>query len=253
MSDPLARLYMESPTGDNLESVFRWIHSLGEARDQQGVDFNRLADWVGALYDYDTPRESFTPTTYPTFYDWFLRRLTPETRVAARYRAATATICSPAEALFRYGGRVGDGRIQLKEGSADVLRALQEREPDVGDFPFIRLGLRKCHYHHVHSPVDGVIVGIEDFERGTGAFGNNTVTLVHLSTNVGPVFLCAIGEHTVQNFHRVVREGDTLRKVDEVGWFWWGSMVLLVYPPGLTPASPLTKLFIGDPVASATR
>ena len=249
MPDPLLHLYRQPPTRETVEEVFRWLHGLGRARDRQGINFDHLAEWVSEIYEYETPRTAFTPTKYDTFYDWFLRKLTPETRVAARHNASGAALCSPAEALVRYSGHVGDGLIQLKEGRADVLRVLQEMEPNAGEMPFLRLGLRKCHYHHVHSPVDGVIVDIRDFEQGTGAFGDNTVTLFHLGTEHGAVFLCAIGEHTVQNFHRVVRVGDTVRKVDELGWVWWGSMVLLAYPSTLTPVTHLDKLFVGDPFA----
>jgi phosphatidylserine decarboxylase len=203
---------------------------------------------VFGFYEYDTPLQTFTPTRYGKFYDWFLRELSPQAKVAARYRASFSRVCSPVEALIRYEGKVGDGSIELKNGEANILHALQGLVPQVGNYNFLKLNLRKCFYHRVHSPVGGVVTDITRHPQGTGAFGDNSVTCITINSPK-PVFLCAIGEKTVQSFNCLPKVGDKLNKLDEVGWFWWGSMVLLAVPPEMKFSENLPeKLFVGDPL-----
>lgn len=250
MSDPLRHLYETPVSSEQIENIFVWLKNLGVNRDNQGVDFNLLASWVSKFYGYQTPREIFTPQNYTTFYDWFLRKLAPSTLVAARYSSRHSQICSPVEALLRYNGVVGDGQIQLKEGSANIIGALGEIEPLIGSFNFMKFALRKCFYHRVHSPVDGRVLDILKFDRDEDPFGRNATTVVHLETEFGDVFLCAIGERTVQSFHCLLEVGSSVRKLDEVGWFWWGSMVVLMYPADLHWPGKVfgREYFVGDPI-----
>ncbi len=244
----LPELYETIPTAESVEMLFVWLKSLGPERDMLGIDYNRMAEWVFEFYNYDTPLRSFVPVRYEGFYDWFLRRLSPEARLIARYKSNLSQVCSPVEALVSYKGKIGDGSIELKQGKANLLKALENSVPEIGSHNFLKFNLRKCYYHRVHSPVDGIVEEIIRHPQGTGAFGNNSVTCLKISIPE-PVFVCAIGEKSVQSFNCLPKVGDRLDKMDELGWFWWGSMVLLSVPPSVEFRGDLPeKVFVGDPL-----
>ena len=253
MRDPLTPLYQNPDlvSHELVQEVFRNLRDLGARRDSVGIDFNRLADWVSAKGGYTVPRSVFFPTDYRTFHDWFLRTPTPETLLASRKMAQHADLCSPAEGKIEYTGRVGDGLIELKQGRANVLEALKFLEPSVGGHKFIKMSLYLHDCHRVYAPIGGVVQGVYRFASDTDPFGRNNVTVIQLGTRFGRVFLCCIGEKTIQDFQCSVAVGDTVRAVDEVGRFEWGSMILVVYPPDLDFVFDETDhpVFIGDPIA----
>ena len=241
------------PTRAATEEVFVWLRDLGSARDHVGVDFNRLADWVNTLDGYNTPREVFYPTDYRTFYDWFLRRISPTYMAEVRHMAGFAKVVSPVQARVTQTGRLGDGHIPLKQGRADVAAALQPYASEVESYSFVKFSLLKCHYHHVHAPITGKVVAVLQFDSQIDPFGHDAATVVILESELGRVFVCAVGERTVQNFHLSVGVGQSVQATEELGWFWWGSMVLVAFPPGLsTLVGERNPVMVGSPIANPT-
>ena len=253
MRDPLTPFY-QNPAAisrEDVQAVFHRLRDLGDGRDRVGIDYNRLADWMSARGGYTVPRTVFQPTEYRTFHDWFLRKPTSETMRAARKMAQHGDLCSPAEGKIEYTGVVGDGLIELKQGKANVLEALRHIEPSVEKHKFIKMSLYLHDCHRVYAPVGGTVQGIYRFGSNADPFGRNNVTVIQIGTRFGRVFLCCIGELTIQDFQCDVAVGDTVRAVDEVGRFEWGSMILVVYPPDLEFVFDEDEhpAFIGDPIA----
>jgi len=249
-ADPRSLLFKPDITADEFQVLLRWLRDMGQARDHIGIDYDRFADWLNTSFGYETPRSTFTPQQYRTYYDWFLRSLAPPAVVAARANAASTDVCSPIQGHVVYSGLVGDGQIELKDGSANILEALRHREPDLASHEFVKFNLDVHDYHHIHSPVDGKVSDIHYFDEGTDPFGHNNAMVIEIDTAFGRVFVCCIGELTVQSIHHEVHPGDTVRKVDRLGWFWWGSMMLVVFPSGLRiEAMPDQSVFVGDYIA----
>lgn len=253
MRDPLTPFYQnpDAISREDVQAVFHRLRDLGDGRDRVGIDYNRLADWMSARGGYTVPRTVFQPTEYRTFHDWFLRKPTSETLRASRKMAEHGDLCSPAEGKIEYTGVVGDGLIELKQGKANVLDALRHIEPSVEKHKFIKMSLYLHDCHRVYAPVGGTVQGIYRFGSNADPFGRNNVTVIQIGTRFGRVFLCCIGELTVQDFQCDVAVGDTVRAVDDVGRFEWGSMILVVYPPDLDFVFDEDEhpAFIGDPIA----
>lgn len=248
--DPRSLLFKPDITTEEVQVILRWLRDMGHERDHIGIDYDRFADWLNTSFGYETPRSAFTPQQYRTYYDWFLRRLAPPSVVAARANAASADVCSPIQGQVVYSGLVGDGQIELKDGPANILEALQHRDPDLASHEFVKFDLEIHDYHHIHSPVDGKVSYIHYFGENTDPFGHNNALVIELDTAFGRVFMCCIGELTVQSIHHEVHPGDIVRKVDRLGWFWWGSMMLVVFPSGLRiEVMPGQPVFVGDHIA----
>ena len=242
----LKHILSHYPTQESIDKAFLILRDLGDKRDNIGLDFDKLADWVGTKDGYKTPKSWFTPIKYRTFYDWFLRSLTPSVRVMCRREAESSRICSPAECRIRYQGHIGDGQIQLKQGPANILDSLRELNPEIGNYRFLKCELLKCFYHRVHSPVDGILSRIRTYTSEDKPFGDNSLTLFEFLVGKDSVYLCMIGEQLIQGVKVSAKEGQRVKKVDPIGNFQWGSMLLLVYPE-IWPAPTATKdLFVGS-------
>lgn len=148
-------------------------------------------------YNYDTPREWFRPTSYQTFLDWFSRTLDPNTLALCEATSAGSFVCSPAEAVVRYHGQVQDGLIEVKEGKANLLKALRtfpETSANLGKYEYVKISLRKAYYHRLHSPIEGRVLAVRQYAATDTPFGKNSATLFSFDTERGVVFMAALGE-----------------------------------------------------------
>jgi len=91
---------------------------------------------------------------YPSLYDFFVRDL------RRGCRPISEGVVSPVDAVISEFGRIDDGRmLQVKNKYFSVAQLLQAESLSCryADGYFITFYLAPGDYHHIHSPVDGVI------------------------------------------------------------------------------------------------
>jgi hypothetical protein len=114
---------IKNPDVRKYESVFRQIreHKLFGS-DAPKVDYNLLSEELGRVLGYETPKEYFTPTEYPTFDSWFLRELTEETLKECKKTSMLSDVCSPVQGMVRK--KVMSGEMTLKKSVIKADRLL---------------------------------------------------------------------------------------------------------------------------------
>ena len=207
------------------------------------IDYNKLAVDISDHYEYETPLMSFVPTTYDTFEDYFLRKLSQNQVEDCQRNCAESIVCAPAEATVDSFTN-DDKKIILKNS---VVKFADLLLPE-GYTP-IHFRLRICDYHWVHSPVDGIVSSVEYYDHNEISEGSDSLCLIKIRSQHGEFGVICVGECTVQTFVSKLRPGTRVNKMDVLGYFYFGSRVVLLLPPKMVHHSAEgQKYFPGDPV-----
>ncbi len=203
-------------------------------------DFNLLAFILNNIRNYENPRTDFIPINYKTFDDWFLRKLSTTKLKECLETARPCKICCPVQGKIRE--KISFGNITLKKSFINIQRLLSI----TNGHQMIQISL-----YHVHSPVDGVIHKIICYERGEFFNENGQIsdalTSIHILSEYGIITLLCLGEQTVQTFIPIIKVGQSISKVDELGYFYLGSQVILVLPKPLQLCvDNVKRVFVGD-------
>jgi len=228
------------------EELFKLVRSAKLYGDPMPeVDFNEIAKNLNKEKSYETPMNAFEPAIYTTFDDWFLRKLTPETLEACKKKGVLNTVVSPCQGTVRQ--EVPSGNITLKRS----ILHLDELLGILGSESLVQISLRKTDYHRVHAPCNGVVTEIQRYEQHELFKESEACTIIKIDCDDGPITLMLIGEWTVQTFVTDLREGDRIEKLEEIGYFYFGSQIILGFDGPLklvVKPNDRTRVFPGDPL-----
>jgi len=142
------------------EQLFQETRAARLAGDPEpDVDWSLIAHRINKRFKYKPALSAFVPERYVSYEDWFLRKLSDETRQACLSHAAVAEVCAPVQG--KLWPQVLSGEITLKVSVIAVEELLQLLQGNT----LLQLRLRWPDYHRVHSPVDGTIVSIRGYEK----------------------------------------------------------------------------------------
>lgn len=208
------------------------------------VDIPQLVKDLIRSYHYKTPMNWFVPEVYNTFEDWFLRRLKPSVLQTCIKNSEHSIICSPVEGKIRKQALdYGDVIVKKSVIAAAELKQILEADE------VLQISLIKPDYHRVHSPVDGIVEKIKRYDYGELFKNSEAMTIFTINTDIGKVTMAAVGEVMIQSFVTDLQEGDEVFKVREIGYFNFGSQIILGFPKGLKNVSYANqKVFVGDTI-----
>lgn len=209
------------------------------------IDYNKLSDLMNKDEGYDMDKSAFVPVEYADFEDWFLRNMTPSTMKSCLIKSQLADMCSPVQGTVRK--KVPAGAMTLKKSVIDVNKLLGLLNCD----QLIQVSLQKTDYHYVHCPVDGVIKEVTQLEKDVLFPGSESMTIISIQSEHGIVKVLSIGEWTVQTFVTQVSPGDYVLKLDKLGYFYFGSQVIVAFPKGyhsILNQEGKERVFPGDPM-----
>lgn len=202
---------------------------------------------------YQTPAEWFSPEKFSTFMEYFKRKLTKDKSKDIESRINQFDMVMPAEANIESIGDFSDTSdiLRLKKETRDVVKDLTASGiSDVSDMEYISLKLLKSYYHRVHCPVDGTIQRITFVGSEEPLFGDNTLWIVEFNSNFGRVYMLVVGELSIQDFKFRFKEGDKVKKFEELGNFNWGSQLVIIFEKDSFRGDILIqekqKYFVGD-------
>jgi phosphatidylserine decarboxylase len=242
------------------------VYRLARIRHKAGKDFliARFIAWFGV--DTDEVAEP-VPDGFATFNAFFVRALAPGARVVD---AAADSIVSPVDGAVSAAGPIDRKTLLQAKGLSYSLTDLLATDTADADLylggAFATLYLAPYDYHRVHAPLAGELnalryvpgdlfsVNEATVSRLPGLFVRNERLVCHLTTANGPLVLVFVGAMNVGTINSiwtgdirprrsgVVEEFDLRRlaadagfaKGDLLGWFNFGSTVILVAPPGMT-------------------
>lgn len=217
--------------------------------------------WFIRTYGVDINEATITDIdAYPTFNDFFIRKLRPEVRPII---ADPSVIVSPVDGNISEFGDITQGKLiqakqhdyQLHELVADVN--LAER---LQNGMYCTIYLAPQHYHRVHMPMNGRLtrmryvpgrlfsVNTQSTAQVERLFARNERVICEFSTELGEMVVILVGACQVGNiatrWHGQVAPNSqrkiqvweyteqeiTLAKGDELGYFTLGSTVIVLFP-----------------------
>ena len=239
-------LDLEHAKDNQWEKLFQKIRdSRIYGAQMPAINYDELANAMNLYNKYDVARSAFLPTTYQTFEDWFLRNLSDQTKEICKQTSLLSDVCSPVQGTIRKS--VPTGEITLKKSVVEVDHLLDILQGE----KLVQISLQKTDYHHVHSPVNGKVVEVLMLEKDELFPGSESMTIIEVDSIFGALKVMCIGEWTVQTFIPEVIPGQVVSKLDKLGYFYFGSQVILVLPKRLEFAVNLSgkeRVFPGDPL-----
>ena len=228
------------------EAVFRQVRQskiFGEVMPE--MNWDEFAQEVNDEKSYENPREDFNPLVYEKFDDWFLRTLAPEAMSRCEMNGQQFPIVSPCQGTVRK--EVPSGAITLKKSIVhlDTLLGILNT-PSI-----LQISLRKTDYHRIHSPCDGTIIGVDRYEQNDLFKDSEACTIIDIECAEGIITMMMIGEWTVQTFVTDVLEGQSVTKLQELGYFYFGSQIIVGFDGMLkllVEPDDKTRVFPGDPL-----
>lgn len=237
---------------------------------------DRLIRRFIAAYDVDMAEAARPVEAYASFNDFFMRELKPGARLLAD---SAEHVLSPADGAISQIGRIEEGRIFQAKGrdftAAQLLGGDAEAAKRFEGGAFATIYLSPKDYHRVHMPaggelratryipgdlfsvnqvtaenVDGLFARNERlaclFEGPRGHFASVMVGAM-IVAGIETVWSGRVEAHNPAPVHHQFGKGDhALAAGDEMGRFFLGSTVVLLFEPGLV--AWLEQFKAGDPV-----
>lgn len=213
-------------------------------------------------YSIDAGQAELTLERYPHLTAFFTRRLKSGLRPIA---AGKDIIVSPVDGVVSQLGPITGGSLIQAKGVlysvSELLGLDYDQARKFNDGTFITIYLSPRDYHRIHVPIDsrvkrstyipGTLFPVNPFgvRAVKGLFARNERLVSYLETPAGLVALVKVGativgsvkvnysETTtnVRNSKLTTKDypqGPTLAKGEELGWFEFGSTVILLFEPG---------------------
>ncbi|ODQ66698.1 hypothetical protein NADFUDRAFT_57597 [Nadsonia fulvescens var. elongata DSM 6958] len=199
------------------------------------INFHRLN-----LNEVLEPLENFK-----TFNEFFFRKLKPDARILEAPHESRIAV-SPADCratVFNSISRATD--IWVKGRDFTINRLFGDAYPDLvdkfvgGEMGIFRLAPQD--YHRFHVPVDGIVGAPKTIEgeyytvnpmaiRSTlDVYGENVRVLVPIfSETFGVVMVVCVGAMMVGSTVITAKEGDHVKRMDELGYFQFGGSTILL-------------------------
>ncbi len=201
------------------------------------------------------------PFAYPSFHDFFIRRLHSNARPIHAHEMA---IVSPADGILSEYGFLKNGRLLQAKGKSYSLSQLLAKKTDVTAFfekgAYALIYLAPHNYHRVHMPMDGRLVKMiyvpgtlfsvspKTAEKIDDLFAKNERVIAIFETEVGKMAVILVGAMIVGSIAttwagqitppRRIREvteftykhlSISLKKGQELGYFSLGSTVIILF------------------------
>ena len=231
--------------------------------------------------------EKAVPEAFATFNDFFTRELAAGARPID---GSAASIVSPADGFVSAAGRIDRNTVMQAKGYDYTLEDLLATDLDEAkqfyDGSFATIYIAPQHYHRVHAPLAGELIAVR-FAPGTlfsvnratvsnlrGLFTRNERLICHFRTAAGPYVLIFVGALNVGSITtpwtgeirprkgtvvdnidlQASSESKNLEKGDLLGWFNFGSTVILLLPKGVcnwkSGLDPGAALRMGEAIGS---
>lgn len=232
------------------------MHALKPYKDENiGDVLDEIIAKIESDSKYETPRKWFHGwDTYKSFMQYFQRKLTDKKTEQISKNTYYFDMVSPCECDVESVGNFKDTSsiLRLKQDTNDTIADLQHVGINAEGLEFINMKLKRCFYHRVHSPVDGKIAKLTPIRKDAPIFGDNSLWVVEIDSDFGPVYVLLVGELSIQEFAFAVKVGQTVKKFDLLGYFNWGSQVVIVYDEGNFQGDCIMRAgqryFVGDGV-----
>ena len=191
-------------------------------------------------YNIMTEEIEHPVNSFPTLHDFFIRKLLPGSRPLAE-----TAVTSPVDGKVEIAGKIHHDSKFIVKGLEYSLSELMGSEKLAGRYAngdYAVLYLSPADYHRIHSPVDGRVIrqfvlGKKSYPvnqsgllYGKAPISGNYRLITELETAGGKVLAVKVGAMFVNSIE-LTNTSDEWKKGEEVGYFSFGSTVVLFFEP----------------------
>ncbi|HWO78775.1 MAG TPA: phosphatidylserine decarboxylase [Bacillus sp. (in: firmicutes)] len=203
------------------------------------------------------------PKQYPSLQDFFIRKLKNGARVIEK---GDKIIISPVDGVLEEWGLISENTEMVIKGKVYSVQEMVGNEAIAKDYiggKFVLLYLSPAHYHRIHAPYSGKI--ISKHILGNKSYPVNRLGLLYgksplsknyrLATEIkgehGKYAIIKIGAMFVNSIEWT-NPNERVEKGEELGYFSFGSSVVLLFPKGFMEMNQELKkgttIFMGNPI-----
>jgi phosphatidylserine decarboxylase len=189
------------------------------------------------VHEMATPIEEFA-----TLHDFFIRKL----KIGARtIDARVNSIVSPVDAVLEDIGSIStELTLTVKGKQYSVLEMLgsDDKARKYMNGTYFLLYLSPSHYHRIHSPLSGKVVGEwtlgkksypvnrHGLKYGRDTLAKNYRKITEVEHDSGVAAIVKVGAMFVNSIESI-HMGEQLEKGEEIAYFTFGSTVILLFNP----------------------
>ena len=193
------------------------------------------------VYKLNVKEMRYPLSSYTSLQSLFTRQLKPGVRIIDNHPSSAV---SPVDGIINDYGTIKDGRSLSVKGQQLSISELLGEESYAANYnngSYLVIYLSPHHYHRIHSPVNGKIKDnrtlggksfpVNDFglKYGTRPLSTNFRKITEMETiNKHKCAVIKVGALNVNSIHLTYKL-DKLEKGEEMGFFSFGSTVILLF------------------------
>lgn len=219
-----------------------WTSHLLQKFVKSGVSAKFIPSYINT-YKINTEEIEKDYKSYPNLHSFFIRNLKEGVRMV---EGNADDVISPVDGMLADAGIISEDlnmRVKGKDYSIEEMLGSKEKASHYTGGQYLILYLSPADYHRIHSPVGARV--IERWELGKHSypvnelglkFGKRTLaknyrSITELSHAGGNMCLVKVGAMFVNSI-KYSNEGKEWEKGEEIGYFSFGSTVVLLFEKG---------------------
>ncbi|MFZ3588243.1 phosphatidylserine decarboxylase [Bacillus sp. DJP31] len=191
-------------------------------------------------------------TEYQSLHDLFTRKLKNKSRTI---EIGDQVVTSPVDGVLEDFGEISDDHTFIAKGKSYSISEMlgdNEKKRKYINGTFLILYLSPSHYHRIHAPISGDIVaqwslGTSSYpvnnwgvKYGKSPFTKNYRVISEIVSNGAYLALVKVGAMFVNGIE-VTHKGESIKKGEEIGYFAFGSTVILLFEKASFSPNALSK------------
>lgn len=220
----------------------RWTSFLLRRFVQSGISARFIPSYI-KTYNINIAEVEKEAAAYPDLHSFFIRKLKEGMR---SIEGAEDDVISPVDGMLADTGTVSKSlnmRVKGKDYSIEEMLGSREKAEAYEGGQYMILYLSPADYHRIHSPLSGRVIDRWDLGRhsypvnelglkyGVRTLAKNFRSMTEVDHGTGKMCLVKVGAMFVNSIE-YTHEGEKWEKGEEVGYFSFGSTVILLFEKG---------------------
>jgi phosphatidylserine decarboxylase len=217
----------------------KWTSFLLRRFVRSGLSAKFIPSYIKA-YNINRSEIEKDASFYPDLHSFFIRRLKEGARVI---EGEAEDVISPVDGLMAETGSVSASlnmHVKGKEYSIEEMLGTRDKAKEYEGGQFMTLYLSPADYHRIHSPLRGTVLDRWELGRnsypvnelglsfGVRTLSKNFRSITEVSHGSGKMCLVKVGAMFVNSIE-YTNEGNEWEKGEEIGYFSFGSTVILLF------------------------
>lgn len=199
----------------------------------------KLIPWYISTFKINTRELMQSPSNYKSLNDFFTRKINMDTRP---FNPCSKVFCSPCDGVTSHIGKITEEiEFCIKGKNYSITELLDKNDTSLIGGDYILIYLSPADYHRFHASINSTVIKRYNLGKTSEPvndlglrFGNAPIVKNYryielLSTENFDYYSVYVGAINVNSI--ILHGQNAYKKGDEVGYFAFGSSILLLFPP----------------------